>query len=172
MIQEIAQMLRPWKDLYEDSVVLSTGVTTAHVLSLVVGGGFALAADRTTLRTLSCPGHARPWLLEELRGVHRPVLIGIVILTVSGLLMMAADFPTYVRSVVFWVKMGLIVLLLANGAILYRAESTLTRTTAKGVDPAPHWCTWLRRSTWLSIGLWVATTVVGMLLTVAGSSHE
>src|SRR5689334_18722953 len=63
VIQEIAQLLRPWKDLYDDSVVLSTSVTTAHVLSLVVGGGFAIAADRTTLRTLSCPGHARPWLL-------------------------------------------------------------------------------------------------------------
>ena len=167
MIRQIAQMLEPWKNLYGNSAVVSTTVVSAHILALVVGGGLAIAADRTTLRTLSCPGPARPWLLEELHDVHRPVLIGIVALVATGILMVAADFETFMLSIVFWVKMGLLAVLLVNGAFLYRAESSLAGAARTGVEPDDKFCTRLRLSARLSISLWLVITVGGAILTAA-----
>jgi hypothetical protein len=169
MIREIAALLEPWKHLYSDSTVVATAVTSAHILSLVVGGGLAIAADRTTLRTLSCPGPARPWLLEELRDVHRPVLIGLVALTLTGLLLVAADFETFMKSVVFWVKMGFLLVLLINGALIYRAESSLANAAARNEEPPEKFCSRLRLSARLSIALWLIITVGGSVLVAAAA---
>ena len=169
MIREIMQLFEPWKTLYANSSVVSSIVTSAHIVSLVIGGGLAIAADRTTLRALKGPASARPLLLEELHAVHRPVLIGLGVLFVTGALLMAADFKTFVESPVFWVKMGLLLALLVNGALLYQAEQRLNRATVANIDPPQQLYVRLRRSSHLSIGLWLAITVGGAILTSTGS---
>ena len=110
-----------------------------------------------------------PLLLEELHAVHRPVLIGLGVLFVTGALLMAADFKTFVESPVFWVKMGLLLALLVNGALLYQAEQRLNRATVANIDPPQQLYVRLRRSSHLSIGLWLAITVGGAILTSTGS---
>lgn len=162
LVSQLAELLAPWQDLYNDSVPLSTAVTTVHLVALVVGGGLAIAADRASLR-LSGRGEAERSLhLAEMRSIHRPVLISLVLLFLSGVLLFAADVETFATSWIFWTKMGLIALLLANGAVLERTESRL-RTRSEDGAQARRW----RRLRWasvLSITLWLLTAVAGEVL--------
>lgn len=57
LVSQLAELLAPWQDLYNDSVPLATAVTTVHLVALVVGGGLAIAADRASLRL---SGRGRP----------------------------------------------------------------------------------------------------------------
>jgi hypothetical protein len=167
MIRELGQVFDSWKAFYGDSTVLSTTVASAHVVALLGGGGLAIAADRTTLRILSCPDPARPWLLEELHDVHRPIVIGMAVIVISGLLMLAADLDTYLVSVAFWIKMGFLLLLTANGLFLYRSEARLAQAARGGQVPDSRFCSHLRLSARISIALWILITVVGMILVAA-----
>jgi hypothetical protein len=96
--------------------------------------------------------------LSELATVHRWVLVGLGITLLSGLLMMFADLDTYLGSWVFWTKMGLIVVLLANGGLRWRAE--------RGVRDgrAAAWVG-LRRTTIASLVLWFGVLLAGTMLT-------
>jgi hypothetical protein len=133
-VHEVANFFLPWNTVYADSTALSTGVTATHILALLIGGGLALAADRSTLRMLARPEAERRRHLEELRAVHRPVLIALAVLFLSGLAMAAADVETFATSWYFWIKMALVTLLLANGYYLLRTER---RLHALATAPAP-----------------------------------
>ena len=73
---------------------------------------------------------------------------------ISGLLLWASDFETYLYSKLFWTKMALVVLLLGNGALLIRAE----RQAESGSVQA--W-SWLMLTSKASIALWFLTTLAG-----------
>ena len=77
---------------------------------------------------------------------------------VSGLFMMLADLDTYLTSLVFWTKMGLIVLLIGNGYLRMRAEAAVRN------EAATAWRR-LRRTTVVSIVLWFAVLLAGTVLT-------
>lgn len=170
IVQQLTEWLAPWQSAYSDSKALSTGVTTIHLLSLFIGGGLAVAADRLTLR-LTRPGSGatdadRTRQLVELRDVHAPVLISLSVLFASGLLLAAADVKTFITSPTFWIKMGLVAVLIVNGAVLQRSERALWRLPAgEGRDPAAA-TLWrkLRRSSLVSLAMWVAIVVTGALL--------
>ena len=165
----LAQFLEPWRTLFADSLIISTTITTAHILALLVGGGLALSADRTTLRTLRISrGHwEREFQIREIKDLHRPVLIGLLCLAATGLLLAASDVEVFFASPVFWIKMGLIILLLFNGSVLYRTERTLTGALESGeVPPARLWGR-LRVTAWASLTLWLLTASAGAIL--AGS---
>lgn len=139
MIDRLHSILAPWETLYAESTVLSTAVLTIHLVALLVGGGLALGADLATLR--SSDG-------QQLQAVHRPVMLALVAILVSGLLMFAADVTVYATSIVFWLKMALVVALLFNGAKLYRAGTPLSAR--------------------VSMMLWISITVLGAVLTSIG----
>ena len=163
MIHEIATLLEPWKTRYADSTAISSSVTGAHILALLMSGGMAIAADRTTLRALKATPENRRVLVGELRFVHRPVIIGFAFLFASGLLLMASDFETYARSKLFWAKMVLIAGLLANGAVLYLADRRLHEAGSEAEPPLTLWRR-LRASTWISLCLWITITIAGAIL--------
>jgi uncharacterized membrane protein len=101
----------------------------------------------------------QPARLAELagpRGSHRTVAAGLALIAVSGVLLFAADLDTYLYSRVFWIKMGLTALLVANGGLLLSAE----RRATKGNDTWPA----LRRTTMASLTLWLLTTLTGVAL--------
>jgi uncharacterized membrane-anchored protein len=160
----LAHTFAPWQSLYSGSTLVATSVTTMHIVAMLVGGGLAIAADRSTLRSLPRPaeqGH----LLRELKAVHRPVVIWLAVLFVTGAMLAAADVETFAASPIFWVKLALIALLLVNGAQLYRTEARLSHALpdhAAGLDRL-----WRRlgRSARLSLGLWVLITILGVVLT-------
>src|SRR5512141_1061505 len=162
-----SHLFAPWEAAYGDSKLVSTSVTTVHILALVFGAGLALAADRATLRHTRSNGDAEFRVLTEIGATHRPVLIALALMFASGAALAAADVKTFAESPVFWVKLGLVALLLVNGAVLERTEAALKKGVALEALPQNRsnrmWRR-LRRSAVFSIALWTATIVAGTVL--------
>src|SRR5215470_15540991 len=134
VVNQLAHWLAPWQSLYDNSKLVSGSVTTIHLLALLYSGGLAIAADRSTLRAASRSTSIREFLIDELGAIHRPVLVALTIVFLTGVLLTAADFKTFVGSPAFWVKMGLIVLLVINGAVLTRTETAIRSTPTPATD--------------------------------------
>ena len=164
VIQELARTFRPWQSLYSNSSLVSSSVTALHIVTLLLSGGLALGADRMTLRALREPEPERARHLGELRAVHRPVVAAMVLLLVSGALLAAADVETFAVSVLFWVKMGVVVLLLANGVLLVRTERRIEHSLQAGATPHRVW-RGLGIHARISLSLWLVITVLGVVLT-------
>jgi hypothetical protein len=163
IVHTVAHLLAPWQSAYSDSKVISTAVTSVHLLALLFSGGLAVAADRATLLALrGSPGDRRRQL-AALRDVHGPVLIALAVLFGSGVLLAAADVETFASSPLFWGKLALVALLLVNGVVLQRTETSLRRSLDAELAPTTLWRR-LRVSTWLSIALWATTTLAGAAL--------
>ncbi len=160
----LIQFFAPWQALYSDSKVVAGTVTATHLLALLFGGGLAVAADRATLRAMSRHADERHQALQNIRTTHRPVLIALVVLFMSGFALAAADLKTFLGSWIFWVKLGLVGLLVLNGFFLERTETRLRLSPISGETPL-----WrrLRVTAVMSIALWSATLVAGTLLTNA-----
>jgi uncharacterized membrane protein len=162
----LAQPFEGWKDLYSHSTTISTIVLTVHLGAMFVGGGFALAADRMTLRVSAEHPDERARQLAEVANVHRAVLIGIALLLITGVALALADLENFLTSPVFWIKLILVALLLVNGALLQRSENRLRHGTDTGESIPSDWSR-LRTFSVLSILLWLSTFIVGSLLTNA-----
>lgn len=160
IVETIAAAVKPWNDLYAGSKAVSASVTFLHVGSLLVGGGLAIASDRAALRMRSADPGVRRHLLEEFAAVHRPVMVAIAVMVVSGVAMLLADVETFLVSPVYWTKMGFFVVLLANGWFVKKTEERL-RT-----DPVPSNPRWrlLNRGAVTSITLWITTTLLGVVV--------
>ncbi len=154
------QLAAPWARLYADSKLVSTAVTFTHLGGLLLGGGFAIAADRMTLRRAPGDPSTQRAHLAELHAIHRPVLAGLTLTFLSGFLLLAADLKTFLPAPLFWVKMGVVALLLANGAMLQRAETALRRGTG---EPGAGWRR-LKQTAWASLGLWFGSVLLGTAL--------
>ncbi|HEX4575035.1 MAG TPA: hypothetical protein VH158_07880 [Gemmatimonadales bacterium] len=157
----LSHLLAPWAHFYRHTTGVSTTVTYLHLAGILLGGGLAVATDRASLRL--APGTMPDWSQElaRLAGVHRWVVASLAIIFVSGALMMLAEIETFAPSVVFWSKMGLIVLLLGNGYARMRAE------TALGRGRSAAW-RGFRLTSITSLALWFLILLAGTLLQ---SSH-
>ena len=160
LVPFLTHLVAPWARLYNDSKLVYTTVTFAHVGGILFGGGCAIAADRMTLGLRTADEEARRVRLAELHAVHRPVLIGLAITFASGFLQLAADLETFLGSAIFWIKMGLVLGLLLNGALLQRIE---TRIRAGTAQPDRAWRR-LRTAAWISLALWFGATLFGSAL--------
>lgn len=159
-LTDLAAPFAGWSALYADSVLVSTTVTSVHILALLVAGGLAIAADRMTLRATTPD---MPRVAEEIRAIHRPVLVALAVLFVSGAALAAADLETFLSSPVFWGKLVLVALLLANGAALARQESAIRAAP----DASERRWGRMRTHAWASLALWSVITVVGTVLVAA-----
>jgi uncharacterized membrane protein len=148
-----------WVSLYANSAVLRTLVGFAHVAGLLVGGGRAIVADRHTLRAYRRRVE-RTGELTAIRSAHRDVIGGLLLVSVSGALLLAADTDTYLHSWVFWTKMAFVVLLLANGAAL---RLLAARASADDTRWRP-----LAYAAGVSLCLWFLTTLTGAALPNVG----
>jgi hypothetical protein len=157
LVASAATALAPWARLYNDSKVVSTGVTFAHIGGILLGGGCAVAGDRMSLRFRSMDPACQHTHLDELSALHRPVLVGLSVTFVSGFLQLAADLTTYLGSVVFWAKMAIVATLLLNGIQMQRAERALRFDT---VRPENRWGR-IRRAAIVSLTLWFSATLLG-----------
>ncbi len=165
-LQSLAHALQPWQSIYSSSKIVATIVTSLHVTALLFGGGFAVAADRTTLRALSWDGNARRGALDELDVVHTPVLMAITLSFITGILLATADIETFVKSPYFWVKLSLVALLLLNGVFLRGTERAARAAVAAGASGDDLYAR-LKVTSWLSIALWTAVLIAGVTLTNA-----
>jgi hypothetical protein len=146
-----------WSRFYSDSKAISTGVMYVHLAGLLLGGGAAVAADRETLKAAGEPESVRADHLTFLGTVHAIAISGLAMLAVSGVLMLLADLETFWDSRVFWIKMSLVALLLANGAVMQQAERT-----ARAL-PAQAWRR-LKLTSVVSLVLWFAVLLAGTIL--------
>jgi len=161
LVDQLARLAQPWASLYSNSPAVQTTVTFLHLAGIFLGGGFAIATDRETfiaLRAARLSGQIRH--LAHLHTIHRPVLVGLVMALGSGFLLFAADVETFARSSVFWLKMVLLGLLLANGYILARTETALR----EGTPDSPALWARLRYISAASIGLWLGLILAGTVL--------
>jgi hypothetical protein len=153
----VSSFLENWTSFYSNHAVIRTFLGFFHIGGLVLGGGCAIAADRSILLA-SKRGEAEKFnQVEALRGTHRIVLVSLGIVTASGLLLFAADTDTLLHSVFFWLKMGLIAVLIVNGFLLVHAERRAES------DIAGAWRTLTVTST-ISVALWMLTTLAGAAL--------
>ncbi|HYL21462.1 MAG TPA: hypothetical protein VEU74_06860 [Gemmatimonadales bacterium] len=157
MLAGIGPLVARWARLYADHKAMSGGVTYLHLAGILVAGGFAVSADRAALRWSPAAGSVE---LQNAFTVHRWVITGLCLTLVSGVGMLLADLDTYLSSAVFWTKMGLVALLIANGYLKLRAEAGLRDG---GVSAWP----WLRRTAIASIVLWFAVLLAGTVLTAS-----
>ena len=148
-------LLAEWASLYANSAPLRTVVGFAHVGGLIASAGPAIVIDRSILRAVRAHSAARSAHLADLEASHPLVISGLAIVVASGLLLFAADVDTFLHSIYFWIKMGLVMLLLVNGWMLRR----LGHSVAGGHDVAA-----IRRAALASITLWVLTTLAGAAL--------
>jgi uncharacterized membrane protein len=153
----MGHLLDVWSALYANHPALRTLIDFMHVGGLLAGGGCAVAADLATLRAGREGPAAQRTQLVQLHRIHRIVLLGLALVTISGLLLFAADVETYVFSKVFWLKMALVTALLLNGVLLQLGERRATR------DIANAWPR-LRRTAIASLCLWFLTTLAGAAL--------
>jgi hypothetical protein len=153
----IAELADTWSSIYSTSPAIKSALAFTHIGALVAGGGAAIAADRTTLRAMRRGQAALDHELEHLHHVHRFVIVGLALVIVSGLLLMFADLDAYLAAPVFWIKMALVVLLMANGALVMRGG----RRTHAGDPSGPRL---LRMAAISSLTLWFGTTLVGAIL--------
>ncbi len=169
LVATLARWCGPWQTLYSNSKLLETGVTSVHIGATVVGGGIAIAVDRDTLHLLRRHAPRDITALEQMHRAHRPVIIGLVLLFLSGFALAGADVDTFAKSPVFLLKLILVVLLCVNGWRLVRAEHQL-RTQLLGPEDAqsgPIMAALWRRMRVVavsSIVLWITTLVVGTAL--------
>ena len=164
-MDDMERLLAPWQAVYGDYGILSISITALHLIGMLVGGGLAIAADRATLRISEEAPSQREWHLGELNAIHRPVLIAMSLLLVTGIAIIAADVKTFITSPWLWVKLTLVALLVINGVVLERTETALRRTggSAPAVSSEKLWSR-LRLSAICSIAVWIATLVAGVML--------
>jgi uncharacterized membrane protein len=159
----IEQFFAPWQDLYSDATAISTTVTALHLIGMLIGGGLAIAADRATLRIVDEEPGQRERHLGELNAIHRPVLLALGLLFITGIAMVTSDITTFLTSSVLWAKLALVTLLVFNGVVLERTETALRRAN----ETVPALWRRLRFSARCSIALWIATLIIGTVLVSA-----
>ncbi len=160
IVQQLALAVAPWADFYNASAVAQSAVSFGHFGGMMTAGGLALSADRSTLRAAAAESTEHHRQLRELSAIHPLVVTALAVTTVSGLLMFAADLETLSGSAMFWAKMVLVVLLLANGGLMVRAE----RRLAAGHPAEAQLWRQLRRASVVSLGLWFAVVLAGAIL--------
>jgi hypothetical protein len=159
--EALVQLFQPWNDFYSHSKTAVTIVVCLHIGGMLLAGGFAIAADRATIRSMGTPVSARAAQLRELGATHRWVISGLTVVVLSGLALLASDFETFWGSWIYWLKMFLVAVLLLNGYQMTRLESALELDPS---ETSPKWSS-LHRTALISLTLWFATTFVGIALT-------
>ncbi len=173
MLETLTALVQPWADLYSGSAGLSTAVIATHLLAMFVGGGMAIGADRAILRAPPGSSDAARAVVADLATMHSVVITALILTVVSGLALATADVATFAVSRVYWTKMTLLLVLLANGWRMRRAENAVLRPL---VDvplytaeisaiafPEKAWRT-VRRSAALSLVLWCVIVLLGVVL--------
>lgn len=156
LLIEVPEAIQRFGNWYNDTAGVPTAVTALHLVGLLGAGGLAIAADRAMLGTRTDDAGARATTLATVHATHRFVIGGLVLIASSGVAMALADLETFLASPAFWVKMGLVAALLANGTVMLRAER-------RAGDDVRSWGA-LRTTAAISLALWFALVVAGVVL--------
>jgi hypothetical protein len=126
-VGQIDAFAEPWRRLYAQSPLLSTLILFGHLAGLLAAGGLTVAAERTTLRLDPRCDADRRRHLADLAQLRTPVWIAFGVALVTGALIFFADVEAFAASRIFWTKMLLVALLLANTVVTSRLDAALRR---------------------------------------------
>lgn len=158
----LAEAVSWWAVYYSDHQMVSLTVRYLHLAGILIGGGAAIAADREIFAAARVNDRdCRAAAVVVVQHAHGLVGPALGVMLVSGVLMAMADWTTFAASSLFWIKMGLVGLLLANGAGLIVAG----RLHAVG-QPAHIWRRIVAASG-VSLLLWLLILWMGAWLAVA-----
>jgi hypothetical protein len=160
LIETLAELVKPWARFYSKSDLAQAVVLFAHLGGVLWGGGLALSADRSVWRLRTASAEERARLLVEIGRMHKPILAGLGVAALSGVLLLLADIETYGPSPWFWGKMAGFSLLLINGRWLQVHER---RMQAKAGMIPTGWSA-LTVASAASMTLWFAVVLGGVLL--------
>ena len=154
----LAGAIQSWADFKADHRVVTRGLGALHLSGILLGGGTAIVIDRLVRRAAGATETARAFILDEMARAHRVVVPALVLVFATGALWTLSELEEFLSSPAYWLKMGLIVLLLVNGMVMMRAE----REARAGNTPTA----WARLQTTgtLSLVLWFAILVAGKFL--------
>ncbi len=160
MVEGLIGFFAPWAKLYADSKWLPTGVAFIHVAALLWGGGRAVTADLLALRAPSLEGYRSSGSFRFLLESHRDVVAGLVIAALSGVALSTADLEHFLSSKLYIAKLAAVFLLLANGVLIKRYETSLQTGTGTGEG------SWrgTRRHATISLVLWFSAVLLGLSL--------
>jgi hypothetical protein len=164
VLDEVVRLAAPWHHLFDRSRPVEMATVGTHVLAMLVAGGLAIAHDRGSLRASRFSDVIRGHHLDELRAVHRPVIIALAVTMASGVALFASDVETYAFSLTFWIKLGLIALLLVNALTMQSSERTLSVSPAGGAA-ALAWSR-IRVSSVVSMSLWASIVLISIVLSL------
>jgi hypothetical protein len=157
----VSNAVASWAALFGNSKAIAAGVTYAHLAGLLVGGGTAVDVDRQILNAHAGEASNRATCMARVPSVHRTVATALGLVAVTGILLFLSDVETFAGSKVFWLKMFLVALLVANGIFMLRAENAVTAD-----DSARNWAR-LKRASIGSLSLWALVLLVGTVLRTA-----
>ena len=167
-VGQIDAFAEPWRRLYAHSPLLATLILFGHLGGLFAAGGLTVAADRATLRLDPSQELDRRRHLSELARLQRPVWIAFCVALFSGALLFLADVEAFAVSPIFWTKMALVAVLVANAIFTARLDAALRREDAPGVPPPSddQARRWRRRraGALASALLWFGLVLVGTAL--------
>lgn len=154
----LAGAIEAWADFKADHRVVSRGLSVLHLSGILLGGGTAIAIDRAVRRAVSGADALRAHVLDEMALAHRVVVPALVLVFATGALWTLSELEEFLASPVYWLKMGLIALLLINGLVMMRAE----RAARDGASN-DAWAR-LRTTGTISLVLWFAVLIAGKFL--------
>ena len=157
-------LAEPWQQLYAHSTVVATLVLFGHVGGLMVAGALTFSTESGALRLDPADAGERERYLRVVARSRSVIGFALAIAMVSGFLLFLADLEAFAVSRVFWAKMLLVVLLLANAFIASRLDARLRRTDDAATER--HDGLWRRRraSAWATAVLWFALVLSGSAL--------
>ena len=173
LIDSVSAFVQPWADLYSDNTTLSTGVIAGHILAMFVGGGMAISADRTILRSKPGTADAVRAVVADLSTTHSIVIGSLSVTVLTGLALLASDVGNFAVSRVFWVKMASFAILLINGLRMQRVEKgVMTGLGALSIHttemqlpfPTKAWGG-IRKAAGVSLVMWLIIVLLGVILT-------
>jgi len=164
LVRDLMGVTAPWRSLFNHSAPVHMSVVGTHVLSMLGAGGLAIAHDRGTLRASRWTAAIREHHVAELHAVHRVVVAALAICMLSGVALFASDVKTYVVSVPFWIKMGLIALLFGNALIMQASEGSLRLDP--GGAAAIAWAR-VQATSIVSAVLWGSIVLVSIVLSLS-----
>ena len=165
-VGQIDAFAEPWRHLYSQSPLLSTLILFGHLGGLLTAGGLTVAAERATLRVDPRSDVDRRRHLTDLEQLRGTIRAAFAVSLVSGAMLFFADVEAFAASRIFWTKMLLVALLLANTLLTARLDASLRRDGALASSTAAGARRWRTRRTVAVTGasLWFAVVLVGAAL--------
>jgi hypothetical protein len=167
-VGQIDAFAEPWRRLYSQSPLLSTLILFGHLAGLLAAGGLTVSAERATLRLDPRCDADRHRHLADLERLRAPVWTAFGIALLSGALLFFADVEAFAASRIFWTKMLLVALLVANTFGTARLDAALRRDGDVGTSQTTEAISllWRRRRAGAIANalLWFGLVLVGAAL--------